>query len=101
MSECLDRLRTHFDNVTLLMHQDLVNDLETAESKRMVSRLQHEAVRMCRVMKVLQEYVSECDGDFSHERSILPLHRFVLAYNSESWRTELKVFTENSLLTTF
>lgn len=75
MSECSDRLRVHFDNVNILMHQDLVNDIETAESKRMISRLQHEAIRMCRVMRILQEYVSECDGDFAHERSILPLHR--------------------------
>lgn len=32
---------------------------------------------MCRVMKVLQEYISECDRDFTGERKILPLHRYL------------------------
>lgn len=34
---------------------------------------------MCRVMKVLQEYIGECDGDFALERKILPLHRYLIA----------------------
>ena len=31
--------------------------------------------RLCRVVQVLHEYVSECDGDFQEERTLLPLHR--------------------------
>lgn len=33
---------------------------------------------MCRVMKVLQEYISECDGEFNGERKLLPLHRYAI-----------------------
>lgn len=73
----MDRLRTHFDNVTVLMKEDLLNGKDQEEAARMMSRLRDEAIRMCRVMKVLQEYISECDGDFTNERKILPLHRYV------------------------
>ena len=31
--------------------------------------------RLCRVVQVLHECVSECDGDFQEERTLLPLHR--------------------------
>jgi len=77
MSECLDRLRAHFDTVSVLMQQDLSPDIDAAESQRMLAQLQREAVRMCRVIKVLQVYVNECDGVFPHERTILPLCRYV------------------------
>ena len=76
IAECLDRLRTHYDNVTLLMKEDLCNGKDQEEAQRMMSRLRDEAIRMCRVMKVLQEYISECDADFTNERKILPLHRY-------------------------
>jgi hypothetical protein len=42
-----------------------------------INKLKGEAVKMCRVMKVLQEYIGECDGDFTVERKILPLHRYI------------------------
>lgn len=75
IGECLDRLRTHYDNVMMLMKEDLLNGKDQEEVTRMINRLNDEAIRMCRVMKVLQEYISECDGDFINERKILPLHR--------------------------
>ncbi|KAL0281150.1 UNVERIFIED_CONTAM: hypothetical protein PYX00_002224 [Menopon gallinae] len=75
IGECLDRLRTHYDNVMMLMKEDLLNGKDQEEVTRMMNRLNDEAIRMCRVMKVLQEYISECDGDFINERKILPLHR--------------------------
>ncbi|KAK6644525.1 hypothetical protein RUM43_000792 [Polyplax serrata] len=75
IAECLDRLRAHYDNVTVLMKEDLLNEKDREEAARMKTRLKDEAVRMCRVMKVLQEYISECDGSFVNERKILPLHR--------------------------
>jgi hypothetical protein len=43
-----------------------------------INKLKGEAVKMCRVMKVLQEYIGECDGDFTVERKILPLHRYII-----------------------
>lgn len=45
--------------------------------KDSVNRVRQETTRMCRVLKVLYEYVSECDGDFGDDRSILPLGRYV------------------------
>lgn len=69
-------MRTHYDNVTVLMKEDLLNEKDREEAARMKSRLKDEAIRMCRVMKVLQEYIGECDGSFVNERKILPLHRY-------------------------
>ena len=31
--------------------------------------------RLCRVLKVLHEYVMECDADFCEERTFVPLYR--------------------------
>ena len=39
--------------------------------------LRLEITRMCRVLKVLYEYVVECDGEYGDERVILPLARSV------------------------
>ncbi|XP_049853945.1 probable ubiquitin carboxyl-terminal hydrolase FAF-X isoform X1 [Schistocerca gregaria] len=97
ISECLDRLKAHYDTVSILLRDDVgcsnnenvlqnvgnrfsefsVDEVKKDEmlDEAMVMRLRGEAVKMCRVMKVLQEYIGECDGDFSVERKILPLHR--------------------------
>lgn len=48
--------------------------------KDSVNRIRQETTRMCRVLKVLYEYVSECDGDFGDDRSILPLGRLANFY---------------------
>ncbi|XP_039296311.1 LOW QUALITY PROTEIN: probable ubiquitin carboxyl-terminal hydrolase FAF-X [Nilaparvata lugens] len=69
ISECLDRLRAHYDTITVLKQTN------TPQDTQHLNRLQSESVRMCRVMKVLQEYISECDGEFVGERKLLPLHR--------------------------
>lgn len=74
ISECCDRLRAYFDTVSVLRRSDNI-DKNEQENQMMIQRLRNEAIKMCRVMKVLQEYISECDGDFSGERKILPLHR--------------------------
>lgn len=75
ISECCDRLRAHFDTVSVLRRTSESSDKNEQENQMMAQRLRTEAVKMCRVMKVLQEYISECDSDFSGERKILPLHR--------------------------
>ncbi|KAL1140578.1 hypothetical protein AAG570_000508 [Ranatra chinensis] len=64
-SECLDRLRAHYDTVCVLQ-EDTPNP---------PGRLDLECVKMCRVLKVLQEYISEYDGEFIGERKNLPLYR--------------------------
>ncbi|PSN47507.1 putative ubiquitin carboxyl-terminal hydrolase FAF-X [Blattella germanica] len=77
ISECLDRLRAHYDTVTVLSNDDggIKDDGSLIGSPVTLNKLKGEAVKMCRVMKVLQEYIGECDGDFTVERKILPLHR--------------------------
>lgn len=72
IAECYDRLRAHYDTITIL--QKSLSDKDFDQSQ-IPNRIGAEAVKMCRVMKVLQEYISECDNAFAGERKILPLHR--------------------------
>jgi hypothetical protein len=67
--------------VSILSHEDdgIKEDGGLISSQVTVNKLKGEAVKMCRVMKVLQEYIGECDGDFTVERKILPLHRYIIA----------------------
>ncbi|KAK0096487.1 hypothetical protein PV326_005319 [Microctonus aethiopoides] len=73
IAECMDRLKAHYDTVSILMgvHVDAKDDKDNQESNQITM----EALKMCRVMKVLQEYINECDTAFPGERKILPLHR--------------------------
>ena len=68
ISSCMDRLKASFDTVTVLQQGE-------AGRAGDGSRIQVELQRLCRVLRVLHEYVSECDGDFQEERTFLPLHR--------------------------
>ncbi|KAL1497662.1 hypothetical protein ABEB36_008585 [Hypothenemus hampei] len=72
IGECYDRLRAHYDTVTILQKSMATKELDTSQ---MPNRIEIEAVKMCRVMKVLHEYIIECDNAFVGERKILPLHR--------------------------
>ncbi|XP_046668911.1 probable ubiquitin carboxyl-terminal hydrolase FAF-X isoform X3 [Homalodisca vitripennis] len=72
ISECLDRLSAHYSTVMVLHSQ--TNNVQSTPLA--AERQYHQkSITMCRVMKVLQEYISECDGEFSGERKLLPLHR--------------------------
>ncbi|XP_024944100.1 probable ubiquitin carboxyl-terminal hydrolase FAF-X isoform X6 [Cephus cinctus] len=73
IDECIDRLRAHFDTVSVLSKVYL--DSKEDREDQMANKIRTEAVKMCRVMKVLQEYINECDTAFPGERKILPLHR--------------------------
>lgn len=64
ISECLDRLRAHYDTVVVLKG-----------GTPNPPRISLECVKMCRVLKVLKEYISEYDGEFTGERKYLPLYR--------------------------
>lgn len=72
IAECYDRLRAHYDTITILQKSLLEKE---SDEPLLPIRIGAEAVKMCRVMKVLQEYISECDNAFVGERKILPLHR--------------------------
>uniref|UniRef100_A0A146LHV0 ubiquitinyl hydrolase 1 n=3 Tax=Lygus hesperus TaxID=30085 RepID=A0A146LHV0_LYGHE len=65
ISECLDRLRAHYDTVSALRDSGPSDYLS----------VQQECVKMCRVLKVLKEYISEYDGEFTGDRNHLPLYR--------------------------
>lgn len=75
ISECLDRLKAHYDTVSVLSKVYL--DGKEERDDQMANKIRIEAVKMCRVMMVLQEYLTECDAAFPGERKILPLHRLV------------------------
>jgi ubiquitin carboxyl-terminal hydrolase 9/24 len=73
IAECMDRLKAHFDTVSILRKESLDNKEDKDDNIGDV--IKSEAMKMCRVMKVLQEYLNECDTVFPGERKILPLHR--------------------------
>ncbi|XP_035221479.1 probable ubiquitin carboxyl-terminal hydrolase FAF-X isoform X2 [Stegodyphus dumicola] len=64
VQSCMDRLKAAFDTISVL-----------ERDKDGVNRLRQETVRMVRILKVLREYVGQCDGDYGEERSILPMAR--------------------------
>ncbi|XP_076659536.1 ubiquitin carboxyl-terminal hydrolase-like faf [Halictus rubicundus] len=73
IGECMDRLKAHYDTVSVLSKVYLEGKEEREE--QVSNKIKLEAMKMCRVMKVLQEYITECDSAFPVERRILPLHR--------------------------
>lgn len=72
ITECFDRLRAHYDTVTVLQKTETDKEFNAEQMK---NRIRAEAVKMCRVMRVLLEYMSECDNSFTGERKLLPLYR--------------------------
>ncbi|KAI5714812.1 hypothetical protein M8J77_005865 [Diaphorina citri] len=72
IAECLDRLRAHYDTIGVLTKQNVVGP---DEQHMIHNRLNTECMKMCRVLKVLHEYITECDNMYSGERKLIPLHR--------------------------
>ncbi|XP_001604458.2 probable ubiquitin carboxyl-terminal hydrolase FAF-X isoform X1 [Nasonia vitripennis] len=73
IAECMDRLKAYYDAVSILRKESLEDKEDKDENAAEV--IKSETMKMCRVMKVLQEYLNECDTAFPGERKILPLHR--------------------------
>lgn len=85
--ECCERLRTHYNNILMLgkhcgggggvtseqaeneTNRDNINDAKDLKMSFI------EAEKMCRILKVLQEYIKECDRCFNGDRFLLPLAR--------------------------
>lgn len=78
ISECVDRLRAHCDTITILCKQDNANE----NTPLIKTQIRKESVKMCRVLKVLYEYINECDNNFTSERKLLPLYRYSILYLS-------------------
>ncbi|XP_060649387.1 probable ubiquitin carboxyl-terminal hydrolase FAF isoform X5 [Drosophila nasuta] len=85
IGECCARLRAHYSNIQILgkaMLEDADNqDTSNDESKDTKMRF-IEAEKMCRIIKVLQEYIKECDRSFSGDRIHLPLSRVTRGKNT-------------------
>lgn len=47
-------------------------DGKEEREEQMTNKIKMETIKMYRVMKVLQEYINECDTAFPGERKILP-----------------------------
>lgn len=75
ISECINRLRALYDTITILSKQD-DSCLESNEEQALIKRqLKYESIKMCRILRVLYEYINECDNNFTSERKMLPLFR--------------------------
>ncbi|CAG0892062.1 unnamed protein product, partial [Darwinula stevensoni] len=70
ISSCMDRLKSFYDTFSILDKERDGGD-----------RVDVEVTRMCRVLRVLHEYISETDNDYHDERLLLPLSR---AYHGKS-----------------
>lgn len=75
INECRDRLKAHFDKI--IITTKLVEGPNTLEKDRKEIKIRriYEAERMCRIVRVLQEYIKECDRAYNGERYMLPLSR--------------------------
>ena len=69
ISSCMDRLKASFDTVSVL--QKSGDGVKAGDQNKM----EVEVLRLCRVLHVLHEYVSECDAEYQEERSYIPLFR--------------------------
>uniref|UniRef100_A0A7G3B1N8 ubiquitinyl hydrolase 1 n=1 Tax=Lutzomyia longipalpis TaxID=7200 RepID=A0A7G3B1N8_LUTLO len=75
IDECCDRLRSHYDNV--LQVNKIIEDVikQNEDCNDIKAMRMAEADKMCRVLRVLQEYIKECDRSFNGDRYYLPLSR--------------------------
>ncbi|XP_067314752.1 ubiquitin carboxyl-terminal hydrolase 9X-like isoform X2 [Pseudorasbora parva] len=64
IQSCFERLKASYDTLCVLE-----GDKDSLNCAR------QEALRMVRVLTVLREYITECDSDYTEERSILPMSR--------------------------
>lgn len=72
IGECCERLKALFDNVMILSK---MSDEVSKQDKDIQKKMVGETEKMCRVIRVLQEYIKECDRTFNGDRFFLPLCR--------------------------
>ena len=66
LSSCCDRLKTSYDTILVL-----------EKDKDSTNRVRQEVTRACRVLRVLLEYIVECDSEYGEERAFIPMYRYV------------------------
>lgn len=64
LSSCADRLKAFYDTILVL-----------EKDKDSTNRVRQEVTRACRVLRVLFEYVVECDAEYGEERAFIPIYR--------------------------
>jgi len=65
LSSCMDRLKASYDTMKVL-----------EKDKDSTNRVRQEVTRACRVLRVLLEYIVECDSEYGVERAFIPLYRY-------------------------
>lgn len=78
ISECCDRLKALMGNIivlTKIVDEQSTKSEPTNETKEIQMHRMNEAEKMCRIVRVLQEYIKECDRTFYGDRYFLPLCR--------------------------
>ena len=80
IGSCSDRLRAAYDTLRAHMiqhHSDHGAASSPGSDKDFANRTKLETTRMCRLLKLLLDYVSEYDYEFQlrEERTLLPLGR--------------------------
>lgn len=73
IGDCCDRLQNYYETVKMLTN--LIDENVKTPEDDIVSRRLTTMKKMCRVVKTLQEYIKECDKNFTGERLWLPLCR--------------------------
>ncbi|XP_055619318.1 probable ubiquitin carboxyl-terminal hydrolase FAF isoform X2 [Toxorhynchites rutilus septentrionalis] len=98
IGECCDRMQNYYAMLT-----DLIDE-NTKILDDVTGRLQI-AEKMCRVVKTLQEYIKECDRNYTGERLLLPLGRasrgkhmnlYIRFQNPGRQLEDLEVLTHNN-----
>lgn len=72
IADCFERLEIYYESIVTLNKTITVPLTATDPNTRM---RENHAQKMCRVIRVLQEYIKECDRTFSGDRKRLPLSR--------------------------
>lgn len=69
ITECYDRLRAHYDTAVIFQKTKIETDKEF-DLNQLQNTITCECVKMCRILRVLHEYLSECDNSFVGERKV-------------------------------
>lgn len=76
IDECCERLKALMDNIrvlTTVIESNSLNEVNQCANDKQSQMM--EACKMCRVVRVLQDYIKECDRNFLGDRLLLPLNR--------------------------
>ncbi|XP_053689381.1 probable ubiquitin carboxyl-terminal hydrolase FAF [Sabethes cyaneus] len=73
IGECCDKLQDYYETIKTLTN--LIEENSKLVEDDIISRRLQTAEKMCRIVKTLQEYIKECDRNYTGDRMLLPLSR--------------------------